>query len=140
MGRPRAAAVAALLVTLPAQLRGDILPVGLECGPAPSFHEGVALSRAVFSGRVASLTDPAGRPDARVATLQVLESWKGDPPPQVEVWTLKGGEGFAFEAGGEYLVSVALSPDSVTRRLGAMPLPTRAPRPAPSPSCGRSPG
>jgi len=75
-----------------------------ECAPPVPFEEAVTAASAIFSGEVVRVSEPIGRVDALVARVEVQRVWKGEVSREVDVWTLKGGEGFSFHAGVRYLV------------------------------------
>ncbi|GMV05715.1 MAG: hypothetical protein AMXMBFR53_19920 [Gemmatimonadota bacterium] len=85
---------------------------GVECHPyPPAVDTAYAMASAVFSGRVLTRDTPPHRPDAMVAVLQVHRAWKGEVGDRTPVWSLKGGEGFVFEPGKEYLVYASTGGD-----------------------------
>lgn len=85
---------------------------GVECHPYPlTVGTAYASAAAVFSGRVLTRESPPHRSDAMVAAFEVHGVWKGEVEDRTRVWSLKGGEGFVFVPGREYLVYASAGGD-----------------------------
>ncbi len=79
-----------------------------QCGTKPTMAEAMALSSAIFSGKVLDLhKQPKAHEEYKVKVdFEVIDAWKGVKGKRASVYTTEGAEAcaFPFKKGARYMV------------------------------------